>query len=202
MKTVLFINSSIRGADSQSAQLAQQFLSELPQGSYKLETIDLGKQAIPHLDMTEMAAWMTPVTERTSEQQALAAVSDGIIDKIKAADVLVFGVPMYNFAIPSQLKAFLDRVARAGVTFKYTEQGPVGLLEDKPVIILAARGGLYQGTPADSQTPFLTSIFNFVGLTQLHFVYAEGLNMGEESATKALAAAKNHIAALSKNIAA
>lgn len=202
MKTVLFINSSIRGADSQSAQLAQQFLSELPQGSYKLETIDLGKQAIPHLDMTEMAAWMTPVTERTSEQQALAAVSDGIIDKIKAADVLVFGVPMYNFAIPSQLKAFLDRVARAGVTFKYTEQGPVGLLEDKPVIILAARGGLYQGTPADSQTPFLTSIFNFVGLTQLHFVYAEGLNMGEESATKALAAAKNNISALSKNIAA
>lgn len=202
MKTVLFINSSIRGADSQSAQLAQQFLSELPQGAYKLETIDLGKQAIPHLDMAEMAAWMTPAAERTAEQQALAAVSDGIIDKIKAADVLLFGVPMYNFAIPSQLKAFLDRVARAGVTFKYTEQGPVGLLEDKPVIILAARGGLYQGTAADSQTPFLTSIFNFVGLTQLHFVYAEGLNMGEDSATKALAAAKLRISVLSKNIAA
>ncbi|MDX3775238.1 NAD(P)H-dependent oxidoreductase [Chromatiaceae bacterium AAb-1] len=202
MKTVLFINSSIRGADSHSAQLAQQFLAGLPENSYKLNTIDLGKNSLDHLDMNEMVAWMTPAEQRTAEQQALAAISDNIIEQIKAADVILVGVPMYNFAIPSQLKAFLDRVARAGVTFKYTEQGAVGLLENKPVVILAARGGLYQGTPADSQTPFLTTFFNFVGLSDLHFVYAEGLAMGEEAVTKALTAAKASLAELSSNIAA
>ncbi|WP_333608680.1 FMN-dependent NADH-azoreductase, partial [Arsukibacterium sp.] len=182
MKNVLVINSSISGEQGQSAQLAQQFLTQLALTPEQITTIDLNTHALPHLDMAELGAWMTAEAERTAEQQQLAAMSDDLIAKVEAADVIVLGVPMYNFAIPSQLKSLLDRLARAGRTFKYTEQGPVGLLQDKPVVILATRGGIYQGTAADSQTPFLTTFFNFIGLTQLHFVYAEGLNMGAEAA--------------------
>lgn len=200
MKTILFINSSIRGNDSHSAQLAQQFLAGLPQQSYKLDTIDLDKDPVGHLDMDEMVAWMTPEEQRTDEQKSLAAVSDNIIARVKAADVILVGVPMYNFAIPSQLKAFFDRLARAGITFKYTENGSVGLLQDKPVIIFTARGGIYQDTPADSQTPFLISFFNFVGLKDLHFVYAEGLNMGAEAAKAALEAASARLVAVRESV--
>ena len=101
-----------------------------------------------------------------------------------------------------RLKALLDRVARAGITFKYTEQGPVGLLDDKPVVIFATRGGVYQGTTLDSQTPFLQTFFNFVGLKELHFVYAEGLNMGAEAQQSALAAAKQRLAEIGAAVAA
>ena len=202
MKHILLINSSINGDKGHSAQLAQQFIAQLPKGSFKLDTLDLNATPVPHLEMTEMAAWMTPAEQRSSEQQRLAAISDDIVARIKAADVIVLGVPMYNFGIPSQLKALLDRVARAGVTFKYTEQGPVGLLDDKPVVIFAARGGIYQGTGLDSQTPFLQTFFNFVGLKDLHFVYAEGLNMGTDAQQAALTAAKARLTEISAKIAA
>lgn len=202
MKQVLLINSSISGDKGHSVQLAQQFIAQLPQGSFKIDTLDLNTTPVPHLEMSEIAAWMTPAEQRTAEQQASAAISDDIVARIKAADVILVGVPMYNFGVPSQLKALLDRVARAGITFSYTENGPVGLLEDKPVVVFATRGGVYQGTPMDSQTPFLTSFFNFVGLKDLHFVYAEGLNMGAEAADKALTAAKTRLTELGEKIAA
>ncbi len=202
MKQVLVINSSISGDKGHSVQLAQQFLAQLPQGSFSIDTLDLHSTPLPHLEMAEIAAWMTPAGQRSAEQQQLAAVSDDIIARVQAADVIVLGVPMYNFGIPSQLKALLDRIARAGITFKYTEQGPVGLLEDKPVVVFATRGGLYQGTPMDSQTPFLQSFLNFVGLKELHFVYAEGLNMGADAQQAALAAAKQRLAEIGAAIAA
>lgn len=202
MKQILVINSSISGDKGHSAQLAQQFLAQLPQGSFTVDPLDLSSAPIPHLAMTEMAAWMTPAEQRSDEQRQLAAISDDIISRIKAADVIVLGVPMYNFGIPSQLKALFDRVARAGITFKYTEQGPVGLLDDKPVVIFATRGGLYQGTPLDSQTPFLQTFFNFIGLKDLHFVYAEGLNMGEQAQQAALEAAKVRLSEITAAIAA
>jgi FMN-dependent NADH-azoreductase len=202
MKQILVINSSINGDKGHSAQLAQQFIAQLPQGGFKLDTLDLNITPVPHLEMAEMAAWMTPAEQRSSAQHQLAAISDDIIARIKAADVIIVGVPMYNFGVPSQLKALLDRVARAGVTFKYTEQGPVGLLDDKPVVIFATRGGVYQGTGLDSQTPFLQTFFNFVGLKDLHFVYAEGLNMGTDAQQAALTAANARLAQISANIAA
>lgn len=202
MKKVLVINSSISGDKGHSAQLSSQFLAQLPVSQANIDVLDLNSTPVPHLDMKEIAAWMTPAEQRTAEQQALAAVSDDIIERVKAADVIVLGVPMYNFGIPSQLKALFDRIARAGVTFKYTEQGPVGLLEDKPVVIFATRGGLYQGTAMDSQTPFLTSFLNFVGLKDLHFVFAEGLNMGEQAQQTALKAATERLKALSADLAA
>lgn len=202
MKQILLINSSINGDKGHSVQLAQQFIGQLPAGSFNLDTLDLNATPVPHLEMAEMAAWMTPAEQRSSEQQRLAAISDDIVARIKAADVIVLGVPMYNFGIPSQLKALFDRVARAGITFKYTEQGPVGLLDDKPVVIFATRGGLYNGTGLDSQTPFLNTFFNFVGLKDLHFVYAEGLNMGTDAQQAALTAAKARLTEISAKIAA
>lgn len=201
MPHVLVINSSLSGDKGQSVQLSKQFLASLP-GSVTTETLDLVQDSYPHLTMEEIGAWMTPESERTAEQKALAALSDNAIAQIEQADAIVLGVPMYNFGVPSQLKAYFDRLARAGITFKYTETGPVGLLKDKPVFIFATRGGLYQGTPMDSQTPFVTAFLNFVGLKDLHFIFAEGLNMGPESAEKALAAAKQRIADLALAVAA
>ncbi|MBV2127646.1 FMN-dependent NADH-azoreductase [Arsukibacterium indicum] len=201
MKNVLVINSSISGDNGHSTKLSKAFIAQLG-SDIKLTEIDLNTAPLPHLEMSELAAWMTPAAERTAEQQQLAAYSDKLIEQVRAADVIVLGVPMYNFGIPSQLKSMLDRLARSGVTFKYTENGPVGLLADKPVVVLATRGGIYQGTAADSQTPFLTSFFNFIGLTQLHFVYAEGLNMGEAAAEKALNAARQQLGQLTEKVAA
>lgn len=198
MKNILVINSSISGSNGNSNKLVQFLLAQL--SDVQVTEIDLNAQPLPHLEMSEIGAWMTPAAERSSEQQALAAYSDELIAKVEAADAIVFGVPMYNFALPSQLKALLDRLARAGVTFKYTETGPVGLLKDKPVIFALARGGIYANTPADSQVPFLKTFFNFVGLTQLHFVYAEGLNMGPEAAEKGLAAAQQQLTELAKQL--
>jgi FMN-dependent NADH-azoreductase len=202
MKQILLINSSISGDKGHSTQLAQQFISRLPQGSFTLDTLDLHQAPVPHLEMNEIAAWMTPAEQRSETQQALAKISDDIVARLQAADVIVLGVPMYNFGVPSQLKALLDRVARAGITFKYTEQGPVGLLDDKPVVIFATRGGVYQGTGLDSQTPFLQTFFNFVGLKDVHFVYAEGLNMGVDAQQAALAAATARLGEISAKIAA
>lgn len=198
MKNILVINSSISGSNGNSNKLVQFLLAQL--SGAQVTEIDLNAQPLPHLEMSEIGAWMTPAAERSREQQALAARSDELIAKIEAADAIVFGVPMYNFALPSQLKALLDRLARAGVTFKYTETGPVGLLKDKPVIFALARGGIYANTPADSQVPFLKTFFNFIGLTQLHFVYAEGLNMGPEAAEKGLAAAQQQLTELAKQL--
>ncbi|KRS22263.1 FMN-dependent NADH-azoreductase [Alishewanella sp. WH16-1] len=198
MKNVLVINSSISGANGNSTKLVQHLLAQLPQA--QVTEIDLGAKPLPHLEMAEIGAWMTPAAERSAEQQALAAHSDDLIAKVQAADAVIFGVPMYNFALPSQLKALLDRLARAGVTFKYTETGPVGLLQDKPVIFALARGGVYANTSADSQVPFLKTFFNFIGLTQLYFVYAEGLNMGPDAAEKGISAAQQQLTELAKQL--
>lgn len=200
MKNVLVIKSSISGDNGKSNQLIAHLLAQAPASSLTVTEIDLNTKPLPHLEMVEMASWMTPAADRTPEQQALAALSDELIAKVQAADAVVIGVPMYNFALPSQLKALLDRLARAGITFKYTEQGPVGLLQDKPVVLALTRGGIYANGPADSQVPFLTTFFNFVGLTQLHYVYAEGLNMGPDSAEAALTAAQNELTEIAKTL--
>jgi FMN-dependent NADH-azoreductase len=201
MKNILIVNSSISGEQGQSNQLIENFVQAL--GSQLTETrVDLNQQQLPHLAMNELAAWMTPEADRSAEQTELAALSDLSIAQVQAADVILVGVPMYNFGVPSQLKAWFDRIARAGITFKYTETGPVGLLADKPVVFFATRGGIYKDLPQDSQTPFLKAFFNFIGLKNLHFIYAEGLNMGADSAQTALKAAKAQIEDLTTELAA
>jgi FMN-dependent NADH-azoreductase len=192
MKNILVINSSISAENGQSNKLIETFLQALNHQSM-VTRVDLNQQSLPHLAMEEIAAWMTPVADRSSTQATLAAYSDLSISQIKAADLILVGVPMYNFGVPSQLKAWFDRIARVGITFKYTETGPVGLLENKPVVFFATRGGIYKDLPTDSQTPFIKTFFNFIGLKDLHFIYAEGLNMGAESAEAAFKAATAQI---------
>ena len=124
------------------------------------------------------------------------AYSDTLIDELKQADVIVFGLPMYNFGVPSQLKAYFDHIARAGVTFKYTDKGPVGLLTGKKVYVFAARGGLYAGTPLDTQTSYVRDFLRFLGMTDVEFVYAEGLAISAQSKQAGLAKAVAEIARL------
>ena len=128
--------------------------------------------------------------------------SDGLINELKSADIVVLGLPFYNFGLPSVLKAYFDHIARAGSTFKYTEQGPVGLLTGKKAVIFATRGGKYAGTPADTQTDYVRGFFGFLGITDVEFVYAEGLNMGEEGKQAALTQAHDKIAQLNLALAA
>lgn len=195
MKNVLLINSSLNGEDGNSSALAHELTSKIKQNNSNRNsnsnvTIierDLSAEVLPHLSQQEMAAWMTPEEERSAEQKQLAQLSDSLLAELISSDTLVIGMPMYNFGIPSTFKAWIDRIARAGISFKYTEQGPVGLLEGKKAIIVAARGGVYQGTEKDSQTQYLKDVLAFIGITDVKFIYAEGLNMPakEQSLAKA-----------------
>ncbi|WP_088328945.1 NAD(P)H-dependent oxidoreductase [Lacimicrobium sp. SS2-24] len=194
MKNVLVINSSLNGADGKSHQLTDKFVQQLQQKKpIQLVQRDLSEDALPHLDGAEMQAWMTDAQQRTPEQKELAQRSQQLIDELKQSDILVIGMPMYNFGVPSVFKAWIDRIARAGITFRYTEQGPQGLIEGKKVYVLAARGGIYQGTERDTQTHYLKNVLAFLGMTEVEFVYAEGLAMGEESAQKSFANADEKI---------
>ncbi len=192
MKKVLVLNSSLNGEQGNSTKLSQQFVEQLANNQQiSVTTRDLSDNAIAHLTQTEMAAWMTDANERSDEQKALAAISDDLIAELNDNELIVIGMPMYNFGIPSTFKAWIDRIARAGITFKYTEQGAVGLIKDKKVVVLAARGGIYQGTDMDTQTKYLKDVLGFVGMTDVHFIYAEGLAMPD--AEQSLEAAKNEI---------
>ncbi|WP_462171714.1 FMN-dependent NADH-azoreductase [Pseudoalteromonas xiamenensis] len=177
MKKILAIKSSINGANSISNKLIDEVLSLNDNSNTTVR--DLGAAPLPHLSQHEMGAWMATVDQITPEQRELKAISDAVVEEVKTADVILIGLPMYNFAVPSNFKSWIDRLARAGVTFNYTENGPVGLLDDKPVYVIATRGGKYHGTPMDSQTQFIKDVFAFVGLKNVNFVYVEGLAMGE-----------------------
>jgi FMN-dependent NADH-azoreductase len=182
MATLLQINSSLFGDNGNSSVLSQEFVQRWRAQNPTGEVIvrDFSKEDVPHLDATRVQALFTPAENRTPEQQAVVDYSDKIIAEIQAADVIVIGVPLYNFGVPSTLKAYFDHIARAGVTFKYTETGPVGLLENKPVYVIATRGGVHKGQPTDTQSQFLSNFLGFVGLKDVHFIYAEGLNMGQK----------------------
>ncbi|MED5459710.1 MAG: NAD(P)H-dependent oxidoreductase, partial [Pseudomonadota bacterium] len=160
----LLVTSSILGDNGQSNALASHFQQQAAaRDGVAVTHRDVVANALPHLAIEELGAWQTPADERTTEQQALAAHSDELLAELRANDVLVLAVPMYNLGIPSQLKAWFDRVLRAGETFRYTENGPQGLIEGKRAIILAARGGQYAGTEFDSQTPHLKTMLGLMG---------------------------------------
>lgn len=183
----LVITSSILAENGQSNALANRFLAQAnARNDIDVTQRDVVKTSLPHLDISELGAWQVAAAERTAEQQALAARSDELLAELRANDVLVIAVPMYNLGIPSQLKAWFDRVLRAGETFRYTENGPQGLVEGKRAIILAARGGQYAGTEMDSQTPHLKTMLSLMGITDVNVVYAEGLNMGEQQREAAI----------------
>lgn len=201
MKNILVLNSSLNGENGNSNTLTNTFVEKAQESlAVKVSSVDLNAAELPHLSIEEMASWQTTPDERTQRQQTLAAVSDNYIEQLMSADVLVLGMPMYNFGIPSVFKAWIDRVARAGVTFKYTPTGPVGLLGNKKVIVLAARGGMYAGTPKDTQTQYLKDVLGFIGLDDVEFVYAEGLAMGEQSYNDAFLQANEKIIELIGNL--
>ncbi|MCC4288787.1 FMN-dependent NADH-azoreductase [Vreelandella aquamarina] len=183
----LLVTSSILGDNGQSNALASHFQQQAAaRDGVAVTHRDVVANALPHLAIEELGAWQTPAEERTVEQQALAAHSDELLAELRANDVLVLAVPMYNLGIPSQLKAWFDRVLRAGETFRYTENGPQGLIEGKRAIILAARGGQYAGTEFDSQTPHLKTMLGLMGISDVEVVFAEGLNMGDAHRDAAL----------------
>jgi FMN-dependent NADH-azoreductase len=192
MKTLLQINTSMFAENGQSSRLADQFVAAWreanPGASVKVR--DLGADPVPHLTAQRFSAFLSKPEERNAEQQVVVDFSDALIEEIRSADVLVLGLPMYNFGIPSTLKAYFDHIARAGVTFRYTETGPVGLLGGRKVYVFAARGGAYEGTPLDTQTGYVRDFLRFIGIDDVEFVYAERLNMGEESKQTALAKAQ------------
>jgi FMN-dependent NADH-azoreductase len=141
-----------------------------------------------------IGAYFTPAENRSAEQAEAVKLSDQLVAELMAADVIVLGAPMYNFSVSSALKAWIDHIARAGVTFKYTETGPVGFLGGRKVIVFTSRGGIYSVGPAKSMNfheTYLRGVLGFVGLTDVTFVHTEGLSMGEETATTAFAKTRN-----------
>jgi FMN-dependent NADH-azoreductase len=197
MTTILQLNSAARSQGAQSTQLASELVTQLAKrDGAKVVVRDLLAANLPHLDDTILGAFFTPADQRTPEQVAIDARSIELIKELQAADVIVIGVPLYNFGISTQLKAYFDQIARAGVTFRYTANGAEGLVTGKKVYITAARGGKYLNTPNDTQTPYLKTFLGFLGMTDVEFIYAEGLAMGPDSATAALAGARESIAAL------
>ncbi|GEC93965.1 FMN-dependent NADH-azoreductase [Zoogloea ramigera] len=195
---ILQINSSARSAGANSTRLADAITARLKAANPAavVELRDLAANPHPVLDEAALGALFTPAEQRTPEQAARVALDDALIAQVQSADAIVLGVPMYNFGVPVQLKTWIDAIARAGVTFRYTENGPEGLLKGKKVYVALARGGIYRDTPADSQVPYLKGVLGFLGMTDVEFIYAEGLAMGPESADKAFAAAEAAIGAV------
>jgi FMN-dependent NADH-azoreductase len=195
MINVLHIDSSIFSADGISSNLARQFVAALRERDPRIRVRhrDLGRDPIPHLDAERLTAINTPEDRRSPPQQRIAEETDRLTQELKEADVLVLGVPMYNFAVPSPLKAWFDHVARAGVTFRYTAAGAEGLLKGKRAYIFTSRGGLHRGRPTDSETAFLTTMLGFLGIGDTRVVYAEGLNLGDAQRQQGLAAAEAEI---------
>lgn len=194
---ILQINASARREGANSTKLADQVTGRLKAAhpGAALTVRDLAATPVTVLDEAALGALFTPADQRSAEQSAVVAEYDALIAEIQAHDTIVLGVPMYNFGVPVQLKAWIDAIARAGVTFCYTENGPEGLLKGKKVFIAFARGGRYRGTAADTQTPYLQTVFGFLGMTDIHFVHAEGLNMGEDAVRQGFAEAAADIEA-------
>ena len=198
MSRVLVIESSARQQGSVSRELTQQFIAnwQAAHPADQIQVRDLAAEPVPHLDATLLGGWMTPTEQQSEAEKAALARSNQLTDELLAADVLVLAAPMYNFAIPSTLKAWLDHVLRAGVTFKYSETGPQGLLSGKRAFVLTARGGIYAGSGLDHQEPYLRQALAFIGIHEVQFIHAEGLNLGGEFSAKGLAQAKAKLAAV------
>ena len=200
MKTLLHLKSSLFSDAGESSRLAaryvEQWRAENPDG--RVVDRDLASDPIPHLTAERFQAFLAKPEERTPAQAAIAGHSDALVDELRAADTIVLGLPMYNFGVPSTLKAYFDHIARAGVTFRYTEKGPVGLLTGKRAMVFAARGGLYAGTARDTQSGYVRDFLAFLGIEDVEFDYAEGLAMGEAPRTEALARAHRAISQLSR----
>lgn len=198
MANVLYINSSVRNSGSLSRQLSAEFIAKW-KAANPADTIverDLAANPVPHLTEQMMGAFFTPAEARNAEQAFTVKTSDTLVAEVQAADVIVIGAPMYNFSVSSTLKAWIDHIARAGVTFIYGENGPVGQLTGKKVYVFTATGGVYSEGPAgayDHLSTYLRTVLGFLGMTDVNFIQAEGIAMGEQAVADTLAKSRKSI---------
>ena len=198
MRTLFLLHTSLQGTESLSSSLASDYVAQWQANHQDGRVIsrDLATNPVPHLTAERFAAFTTAADERNAEQLAIAAFSDELINELQEADEILIALPMHNFGIPSTLKAYIDHVARAGITFRYTPDGAIGLLTDKRAIVFATRGGKYFGTSLDTQTDYMKTFLAFLGIEDTQFVYAEGTAMGEESLNAGIRSARQQIHAL------
>ncbi len=200
MATLLKVQAGLFGEQGQSSQLADRFIARWlaahPNG--RVIVRDLNAHPLPHLTAQRFQALIANPEDRTPAQQVVVKESDALIAELKSADTIVFAIPMYNFSVPSTVRTYFDHIARKGVTFRYTEAGPEGLIKGKKTYAFLARGGIYP-EGADTQTPYLKQFLSFIGLDDITFVHAEGLDMGEQSRERALALANTTIEGLTSS---
>lgn len=197
MSNLLVINSSANTGASVSRVLIEDAVSQIIKAApgTKIVRRDLGSDPVPHLTTANLAG--VRGTPASPEEVATRALSDELIAELRAADTILIAAPMYNFSIPTSLRAWFDFVLRAGETFRYSETGPEGLLNGKKVVVLTSRGGLYSEGPAkaaDFQEPYLRHLLGFIGLTDVTFIHAEKIGFGPEAREAAIAGAKTQIA--------
>ncbi|GAB5499753.1 MAG: FMN-dependent NADH-azoreductase [Pseudohongiellaceae bacterium] len=195
MTHALRLTTSILGEHSVSTHLLDKLEAQLRAQGEDLTVThrDFSVEPVPHFDSDWLGAVMTPESDRSEGQQRKADFSDRLISELRDADVLLIGLPMYNFTVPSMLKAWNDHVARAGNTFEYTAAGPQGLLADKPVFLVSTMGGIHQAGESDFLRPYMKQFLGLLGITDIRFITASGLNLGEEPRAKAIAAAEAEI---------
>lgn len=177
MQNILSIQSSGRRDGSITRQLSEDVLGQL-KGSVLERDLTT---SVPHVDAAWIGANFTPVEKRTAQQSATLAYSDALVAEVETADILVLGVPIYNFGVPAALKAWFDMVARAGVTFKYTDKGPIGLLNGKRAIIVMASGGTPVGSEIDFASPWLKQALHFIGIDDVTIIAADALGQNAEA---------------------
>ena len=193
MSKVLVLKSSILAGYSQSSQLADFYIEQAKAQGKEVTVRDLASNPIPVLDGELVGAMRPSDTPLSPRQQEALDLSDELIAELQAHDEVVIAAPMYNFNIPTQLKNYFDLIARAGVTFRYTEAGPEGLVKGKKAVVISSRGGIHKDTPTDLLTPYVKLFLGFIGITDVEFVFAEGIAYGPEVASKATAEAKDTI---------
>jgi FMN-dependent NADH-azoreductase len=199
MANLLFVASSLFGDGSQSRLIASEFIDRWRQSHPDTTVVerDLTADNTPHLSLAAFAASLTPAETRSSTEHQAAALADALIQEVEAADVIVLAAPMYNFSIPSTLKAWIDHITRTGRTFRYGAAGAEGLLKGKKVFIITGRGGIYSGdSPAkdmDFQEPYLRAILGFLGLDDVTFIHVEGLKISLEAAASGIGRARKTI---------
>ncbi len=196
MSNVLVLKSSILGDYSQSNGLIDHLVSSIAGSVSSVTERDLAAQPLPVLD-GEIAGGLRGGVDLSQRQKETLDQSDQLIEELKAHDTIVIAAPMYNFHIPTQLKNWIDLVARAGVTFSYTETGPVGLITGKKAVVVTTRGGMHKDGPTDVMIPYLKTVLGFIGITDVEVVYSEALAMGPEMAEQAIAGAKADLEDLS-----
>ena len=201
MTHILHLDASPRGDRSISRTLSKEFINQW-KNAHPNDTItyrDIGHYPVPFVSEDWIAAAFTPSDQHTPELAAAIQISDELIDEFLSADRYVFSIPMYNFSIPANFKAYLDQIVRAGRTFSVDEAGYKGLVHNKKMKIIMAQGGAYpEGSPThayDLQTPYLKLIFGFIGITDIEFIYADSLNLGDEARNLAIANAQSALRA-------